>query len=248
MSKIAVTPIAQALAAADAAMEKGFTAAVEGVARAMGTKPTIEHGEATAKEFQGAYQAARGCTEKTAQNRWTAIVDALAKEYGQEKPKATTKGAEKKAAQREKAAEEAKAVLASVPADAPAETLMAKAAELTKAGDAKAAKALTDAALTKAREAAKQAAKAASEAVKAEREKARKAIGDCTDAALLRAVCDLLASPAHLAQVVAVLAKPAPQPKGQKAGKPVQQLKGKASPAPVTAMAEALKNAGVAPV
>lgn len=102
---LTASAIAATLARADAAHEKGFVAAVEAIARAMGTAPTFDHWEAVQAEFVGAYAQARGCTEATAANRWSAVCKGLAESAGLEKPRKPTKTAENKAAARAKQAE-----------------------------------------------------------------------------------------------------------------------------------------------
>ena len=234
-----------ALARADKAFESKAAEIAAQIARAMGTDPTLEHWESVRDAFCEGYAAERGCEPKTAANRWSAVTALLEREFGLSKPRARTPEAEKKAEQRKRAEEASKAALAAVPAEASPQEILAKAAEALASGDTATAKALQNAAFKRAKEAGQAAQTAAKEAVTAARKRAKEAIAKCTDPAMLRAVCDLLAAPARLPEVIAVLAAPAPaKPGGRKAG---GRKATKASPAgAMGAMAQALVKAGAA--
>ncbi|MCT9251960.1 hypothetical protein KTH35_19360, partial [Acinetobacter baumannii] len=188
MSKATSTPIdpraeGAALAKADKAFEAKAAEIAAHIARAMGTDPTIEHWESVRDAFCEGYATERGCEPKTAANRWSAITAILEREYGLSKPRARTPEAEKKAAQRQRAEETAKAALAAVPATATPQEMLSKAAEALANGDVATARALQGAALQKAKEAERAASKAAKEAVAAEQKRARELIAKCTDPA-----------------------------------------------------------------
>ena len=102
---ISVSACAQVSALADGAV----FAAVEFIAEKLGTSPTLETWDAVRVEWRGAYMAQRdldAADKKTANVldvAWSRnVVNVLADQYDLTKPKATTKGAEVKAAQRAK--------------------------------------------------------------------------------------------------------------------------------------------------
>lgn len=230
-----------ALARADKAFEAKANEIAEHIARAMGTEPTIEHWESVRDAFCEGYAAERGCEPKTAANRWSAITAILEREFGLSKPRAKTPEAEKKAEQRKRAEEATKTALAAIPETATPAEILQKAAESLASGDAQTAKALQSAALKKAKETAQAARAAAKEAVNAARKRAKEAIAKCDDPAMLRAVCDLLAQPAKLEAVIAVLTAAEPA-KPSKPSKPSKSAGRKASA--MNAMAHALAKAG----
>ena len=102
---VSVSACAQVSALADGAV----LAAVEFIASKLGTAPTLESWDAIRVEWRAAYMDQRGleATDKKTANAldvaWSRnVVSVLAAEYELEKPKAATKAAEAKAAQRAK--------------------------------------------------------------------------------------------------------------------------------------------------
>lgn len=235
-----------ALAKADKAFETKASEIAAHIARAMGTEPTLKHWESVRDAFCEGYAAERGCEPKTAANRWSAVTAILEREFGLSKPRARTPEAEKKAEQRKRAEEVTKAALAAVPATATPQEILQRAAEVLANGDTATARALQDAAIKKAKEAEQTAAKAAKEAVNAARKRAKEAIAKCEDAAMLRAVCDLLAQPAKLPEVVAVLAAPTSTEPAKPAKSGAKSAKSGAKSGAMGVMAQALAKAGAA--
>jgi hypothetical protein len=184
-----VRSFADGLVKTDLAFESGIRACAEGIARILGTKPTLAQWDMVAKEFQLEYKAKRGCVEKTAQDRWYVVVDSMAKEFALEKPKAQTTDAKKKQQQRAKADKAVAAAKAQCvkPADA-----FQKAEELLKEGKVNEAKAFQAAAIELGKAAAEDAQKQAQKKISEAKEALRKEIVNCADLPTLMAALEIL--------------------------------------------------------
>lgn len=165
----AITTAAASLARADAEFTNAVNVVAQSVARALGDDPTFDEWEQGHAEFIKAYTEARGCQEKTAENRWSFVVAEMNSQFGLEKPRKPTKEAARKAEKRSDEAERVDAAIAqhgtlkaltkayaeASPEDAP---ILVKAMEKKRKAEDKAATAI------------------AKETVKAQRDKLRKLI------------------------------------------------------------------------
>lgn len=185
----ALNKAASALAVADKQFDAAIPQAASAVARILGEKPTFDAWNAVAEAFQKAYREARGCEEKTAQNRWSAVCTEMERAFALAKPAKPSAAGKAKAAQRAKHEKAVKAARAQCvkPADA-----FSKAAELVAAGKVNEAKVYTEAGHQLAKEVADKASKAASEQVKKLRDSLKAELAKCTDEALLKAALELI--------------------------------------------------------
>lgn len=129
MEKLTITSVGTAAAVFSRAEALGAEA-LEFVAGVLGSSPTFSEWEAVRKDFVAGYAAERKCDADSAGKAWTRFAERMKSAYAVEKPKAPTKAAERKSAERVKAAEAVKAIVeanggsvakikAAIPKDAP---------------------------------------------------------------------------------------------------------------------------------
>lgn len=107
----AITNAAQSLARADAEFTNAVNSVAQLIARAFGEDPTFDEWEQGRDEFLSAYKAARSCTDKTADNRWSFVVKEMNEQFGLEKPRKPTAEAARKAEKRSSEAEKVDAII-----------------------------------------------------------------------------------------------------------------------------------------
>lgn len=174
----AVKAAAVALSSADKSFESAMLSTATELARILTTSPTLALWDGVKAAFCADYMAARGCTDKTADNRWSNVAARMESEFSLEKPKAVTPAAVKKSEQREtQAAKVDKAIQQHGTVQA-----MLEAAKKASGADVPVlAQAIAKASLAE----QKASAEKVRETLKTERETVRDRCGKCTDAATL---------------------------------------------------------------
>jgi len=96
----AITNAARTLASADATFTSAVNQVAQAVASALGADPTYDEWDQGHTEFLEAYKTARGCTDKTAENRWSFVAKEMNDQFGLEKPRKPSAEGQRKAVKR----------------------------------------------------------------------------------------------------------------------------------------------------
>jgi hypothetical protein len=98
-----VKTIAVAQAKADAAFSGSTIKTADAIGRIMGENPTLPHWDGVRIEYTTSYKDAAKCSDNAADKAWSRVAAAMLEQFSLEKPKAQSKAATDKAAQRAKA-------------------------------------------------------------------------------------------------------------------------------------------------